>query len=125
MYLNQNKLTKSEWMGIELPVDDSEKFVLTLIKEGYSNVSVRRNLNNSIISIIKLEYTPEIETFLYKTYLQDEIIQSVKKYAKLVKILNDAYVIPTIESKKKPNSKPRRDHSTAPLSSQNLFRSRS
>ena len=105
MDLNQNKLTKSEWTGIELPVDDSEKFVLTLIKEGYSNVSVRRNHNNSIISIIKLEYTPEIETFLYKTYLQDEIIQSVKKYAKLVKILNDAYVIPAIESKKKPNSK--------------------
>ena len=105
MDLTQNKLTKQEWIGIELPVEDNEKFILLLIKEGYADLRVCRNNNNSIVSIIKIAYSPEIESYMYTEYLQEDLSKSVKQYAKTIKVLNDALAIPLAESKKKPNSK--------------------
>ena len=64
----QTKLTKSEWESIEKPVLDEEKQVLRLIQDGYYNVNIKVNENNSIISSMKMEYTPEIEVYLYNKY---------------------------------------------------------
>ena len=64
----QTKLTKAEWESIEKPVLDEEKQVLRLIQDGYNNVNIKINENNSIISSMKMEYTPEIEVYLYNKY---------------------------------------------------------
>jgi hypothetical protein len=74
---SQTKLTKSEWESIEKPVLDQEKQVLKLIQDGYNNIDIKINENNSIVSFMKIEYTAEIEVYLYNKYfiqLIDNII---------------------------------------------------
>ena len=112
MDLTQNKLTKSEWEGIELPVKSEEKFILSLIKAGATDISIKRNMNESMLSLIKIEHSPEIESYLYITYFQPEILAMVERYIENsakkptnTKNLTDAIQIPPVDKKKKPNSK--------------------
>ena len=65
---SQTKLTKSEWESIEKPVLDEEKQVLRLIQDGYNNINIKVNENHSILSFMKIEYTAEIEAYLYNKY---------------------------------------------------------
>ena len=104
MDLTQNKLTKSEWEGIELPVTASEKSILALIQEGAENVMIRKNNNDSMISSIKITYTPEIEAYLYKTYFQKPLLKMVSSYANEAVLVEAANGIVS-ELKKSPNSK--------------------
>ena len=46
MDLTQKKLSKSEWLNIEVPFPDSEKKILQLIINGYNNVNI--SVNNSL-----------------------------------------------------------------------------
>ena len=48
MDLNQRKLTKEEWNGIEIPVNDREKNILNLITSGFHNVQIKNNHNLSL-----------------------------------------------------------------------------
>lgn len=105
MDLTQNKLTKSEWEGIELPVSASEKSILAIIQEGAEDVMIRKNNNDSMISSIKITYTPEIESYLYKTYFQKPLLKMIQSYAKDVVVLSDAANGIISELKKPPNSK--------------------
>ena len=82
MDLTQNKLTKSEWETIEVPISDSEKQIVKMIIDGYSNVNIRFNESKSMFSHIKMEKTSEIEYFLYKKYFEDDILAIIKKYGK-------------------------------------------
>ena len=68
MDLSQTKLTKTEWITTEIPVADDEKFILKMIIDGYHNINIRTNKNQSLFQRMKIEYTPENETFLYKKY---------------------------------------------------------
>ena len=77
MDLTQVKLSKTEWMNIEILVSDQEKQVLCLIQDGYHNLNIKRNENSSMLSLMKIEYTPEIETHLYLKYFEKEIIGMV------------------------------------------------
>lgn len=82
MDLTQNKLTKSEWETIEVPISDSEKQIVTMMIDGYKNVNIRFNESKSLFSHIKMEKTVEIEYFLYKKYFEDEVLTMMKKYGK-------------------------------------------
>ena len=82
MDLTQNKLTKSEWETIEVPISDSEKQIVTMMIDGYKNVNIRFNESKSLFSHIKMEKTLEIEYFLYKKYFEDEVLTMMKKYGK-------------------------------------------
>lgn len=73
---SQTKLTKSEWESIEKPVLDEEKHVLRLIQDGYNNINIKVNENHSILSFMKIEYTAEIEAYLYNKYFI-KIIDSI------------------------------------------------
>ena len=80
MDLTQSKLTKSEWNNIEIPVVGVEKRILQLIVDGFDNVNITRNDNPSVFVATKLEYTPELEYYLFVTYMKptvDEIIRLV------------------------------------------------
>ena len=80
MDLTQTKLTKSEWNNTEVPVQDNEKFILNVIKKGYSDVNVRLNINKSMLQVIKIENTPENQNYLYDNYFNKDISTAIKKY---------------------------------------------
>jgi hypothetical protein len=45
MDLNQRKLNRDEWNGIEIPVIEREKIVLELITKGFHDVQIKYNNN--------------------------------------------------------------------------------
>lgn len=73
MDLTQSKLSKTEWKSIEMPVSTAEKAVLDLIVAGYTDVRVRRNATLSLLSILKIAYTPGIEQYLYTRFFAARI----------------------------------------------------
>ena len=86
MDLSQTKLSKSEWVSVEIPVAEQEKRVLSLIMDGYKNPDIRTNRHLSLLAFMKVEATEEMEYYLYKTYFSqsiDKINASQKKTAGL------------------------------------------
>jgi hypothetical protein len=78
--LSQTKLSRSEWESIEKPVSDSEKQILHMINDGYSNVNIISNLSNSMITFTKLPISNEIHIYLFEKYFQpitSNIIETV------------------------------------------------
>lgn len=82
MDLSQSKLVKDEWNNVEIPVSTDEKNILKMICEGFHNVNIKKNYNQSLIQIMKIDFNPEIETYLYKNYFEKEINDIIKKYTK-------------------------------------------
>jgi len=82
MDLRQTKLTKAEWINVEIPVIDEEKRILQLIIDGYHNVNIHRNDTLSLIQVMKLESTPEMEQQLYKQYFEKKIQDIRTRYQK-------------------------------------------
>jgi hypothetical protein len=78
MDLSQNKLTKTEWNSIEVPVSEQEKAVLKLIDEGATNVSIRVNQHLSMIQYLKLDKNNFNESYLYAKYFQSSLENMVK-----------------------------------------------
>ena len=89
MDLTQRKLSKSEWDGIEIPVNKDELEILQLIVNGFSNVQLKVNNTNSIFTQLKIEYNDQIEEFLYANFFADKIKILVQKY-------NIPFINPTI-----------------------------
>ena len=81
MDLKQRKLTKSEWEGIEIPVNKNELEILRLIVSGFSNVNLKVNKTDSIFTHLKIEYNTQIEKFLYVKFFSDKIKSIVEKYS--------------------------------------------
>jgi hypothetical protein len=73
MDLTQLKLSKSEWISIEIPVSIQEKKILNIINSGYTNINIRSNDHESMISIMKMNYSLEIEQYLYLKYFDKDI----------------------------------------------------
>ena len=85
MDLTQTKLTKAEWQSIETPVSNEEKQILLMIQSGYHDINIRYNDQSSLLSIMKMEYNIENETFLYTKYFEKEI-QSMSLLWPMIKI---------------------------------------
>jgi hypothetical protein len=81
MDLKQRKLTKSEWDSIEIPVSKSELEVLSLITNGFGNVNIRINKTDSIFTYLKIEYSAQIEEFLYAKFFADKVQSLVTTYS--------------------------------------------
>jgi hypothetical protein len=82
MDLDQQKLSKSEWNNIEVPVSEMEQKILGLIVEGYHDVNLRKNDTTSLLAYMKIEHSPAIEQELYKKYFGEKIDGQKKKYMK-------------------------------------------
>jgi hypothetical protein len=80
MDLTQNKLTRSEWDSIEVPVSDSEKDILKMIMDGFTNLDIVKNKTMSLFSFTKIEYSKENEQFLYDKYFAPIVQDTIKKY---------------------------------------------
>ena len=80
MDLKQIKLSKSEWDSIEIPVSIQETEILNLITNGYSDVNVKINKTDSLFTFLKIEFSSEIEEFLYNKYFAEKVKNIVKKH---------------------------------------------
>ena len=80
MDLNQQKLTKSEWETIEMPVSQDEVEVLKLIIKGNNDVNVRYNKTDSIFTFLKIEYGEKMEDFIFNKYFREKITEFISKY---------------------------------------------
>ena len=88
--LNQTKLSRAEWKSIEEPILPHEKCILKLIQDGYTDVNKKTNNTGTIISITKLEQTPEIDFYLFDKFLKPDIIKTIiDKYGKNIKELQE------------------------------------
>ena len=93
MGLLQKKLTRSEWNTIEIPVNKTEKDRLELIIEGFKNVNIKKNKTLSLFTYLKIEYTENIEDYLYEKYFQSRINKMRQVYKEQV-YKEDPYNIP-------------------------------
>ena len=73
MDLTQRKLSKSEWNSIEMPVSKDEEAILKLITSGFADVNIRTNKTNSLFSFLKIEYSQQMEDFLYNKHFADRL----------------------------------------------------
>jgi hypothetical protein len=73
MDLTQSKLTKAEWVTMEIPVSDAEKEVLQLLLDGYHDINIRRNATPTLFSVSKIESTPAMQDHLYEQYLKPQM----------------------------------------------------
>jgi hypothetical protein len=74
MDLTQVKLTKAEWTGIEVPVNENEKMILQVIIDGFSNCNIKYNNNKSLLQIMKMTNdSSEIHAYFFKEYFMKEI----------------------------------------------------
>jgi hypothetical protein len=80
MDLKQRKLTKSEWEGIEIPVNKDEMEILNLIVNGFSNIHLKVNKTETIFTHLKIDYSTQIEEFLYAKFFADKIKNLIEKY---------------------------------------------
>jgi hypothetical protein len=96
MDLSQKKLTKAEWLNVEIPVVESEKRILDLISNGYRDTEIRSNNTQSLLTYMKLGAIPNIHEYTYDTYFAPTIRDFHKKY---IDILGE-YVNP-VKSKHK------------------------
>ena len=77
---SQTKLHKSEWDGIEVPVDAEEKNILQLIIDGFHNENVYKNRLITLLKFIKMDDDVSIYLYLYDTYFKNTVNNLVKKY---------------------------------------------
>ena len=80
MDLNQRKLTKSEWQGIEVPVSSEEKEVLELIIRGFHDVNIKYNKHNSLFGFLKIDYGEVMEDYLYNKYFASNVAKLKEKF---------------------------------------------
>ena len=80
MDLTQTKLTRTEWDSIEVPVNETEREILSLIMEGFSNLNITKNKTMSLFTFTKIEKTKENEKFLYDKYFNPIIQKTIQKY---------------------------------------------
>jgi hypothetical protein len=80
MNLSQRKLNKAEWNSVEIPVSDSEKKILKLIKDSYHNINISVNDTLSIMNFLKISNTISNQVHIYEIYFQSTIQSLIKKY---------------------------------------------
>ena len=100
MDLKQRKLNKSEWESIEIPVSDAELNVLNLIRNGFHNVNIKNNNNNSIFTFLKIEHSERMEDYIYNKFLRSK----VDKIETALKTLLPEYKCIKVDANIKPNS---------------------
>ncbi len=73
MDLNQRKLSKEEWNGIEIPIVEREKAILNIIKNGFHDVNIKVNNTMTLINYLKISPNEAIDEFLYETYIAPKL----------------------------------------------------
>ena len=87
MDFNQNKLTKSEWESIEIPVSQQEQQIIKMITSGFNDVNTSFNNNHSILGFMKIVPSNDndlskIHYFIYDLYFKKSIESQLNKHFK-------------------------------------------
>tara|TARA_B100001093_G_scaffold293010_2_gene279625 strand:- start:3755 stop:6133 length:2379 start_codon:yes stop_codon:yes gene_type:complete len=81
MDLTQQKLTKSEWDYLEVPVNSNEKKILKLIYNGYDNTNHTTNESNSLLGWMKIGTDEDqFHLYIYEENFQKIVSKLIKKY---------------------------------------------
>ena len=81
MDLTQQKLTKSEWNFLEVPVNSQEAKILKLIYNGYDNTTYTNNESNSLLGWMKIGTDEDqFHLYIYHENFEKIIKKMVKKY---------------------------------------------
>lgn len=82
MNLTQQKLTKSEWDFLELPVHKKELYILKFIHNSHNNINASENPNNSLIGYLKInvEDYEDFHKYFYNKFYEDPIHQIIKQH---------------------------------------------
>lgn len=89
MDLTQKKLSKSEWLNVEVPFPDKEKAILKLIIDGYSNTRAYINETRSMHSTMKLENNiVGLDEYIYKEYFEKKIKNMITKFPSVIQEYN-------------------------------------
>ena len=91
MDFTQRKLSKAEWVALEVPVSQEELKIIQLIKNGYSDLKVYNNNVQSVLSYLKIQNNEGVDQYVFETYFQDEIKKLGKKFGL------PEYVIPVVK----------------------------
>lgn len=70
MDLRQTKLTKDEWVSIEVPLPPHELEVLKFMQQAYDNPSLVVNSMPTLYSYLKISPTPALDVHLYHLYVK-------------------------------------------------------
>ena len=85
MDLTQQKLSKAEWLNVEVMVPENEKAILNIIIDGYENVNIRRNNTQSIVSVMKLDSSISgINEHLFNAYFRPTIEKFKTTYDNII-----------------------------------------
>ena len=81
MELSQQRLTKSEWENIEIPICQKEKDIIAFLTSCYeSNNLLEKRCNLlSLSGVLKVQHTPDMELFLATMFFKDCIPSTTKK----------------------------------------------
>ena len=79
--LTQNKLSREEWVSIEVPLPADEKHIVKLICDGYHDVNICQNQTLSLWAYLRIPISPGAHAHIYKRYIQDKITVLTQKYA--------------------------------------------
>ena len=80
MDLNQRKLIKSEWDSIEVPFSKGEIEILNLMINGFHDVNIKINNNESLLTFLKIEYNQKMEDYIYNKYLREDVEKLIELY---------------------------------------------
>ena len=78
--VSQLKLVKSEWESIEVPVSTQEKIILGLVVAGYHSVDIKVNNTVSLFTFLKIDFSENMEDYLYNVYLRAAVSGLIKDY---------------------------------------------
>lgn len=71
-HFTQEKLTRQEWEGIEVPLPSNELEILSLIKKGWHNPDIIINKIPSFLTKSKIVPSPEIHNHIFHYYFKDQ-----------------------------------------------------
>ena len=81
MDFTQGKLTKSEWDSVEVPDSHEEQQIYQLIKDGYSDVDIVRNSNQSLVQYMKIAPSDEMHAHMYELYFKTHVDEMREAFA--------------------------------------------
>lgn len=92
-HFTQEKLTRQEWEGIEVPLPSNELDILFLIKKGWHNPDIIINKIPSFLSKSKITPSPEMHNHIYHHYFKEQcggfkvdIIKRMPKKADMIRL---------------------------------------
>jgi hypothetical protein len=82
MNLTQQKLTKSEWDFLEMPVNKKELYILKFINKSFHDINKKENPNNSLIGYLKInvEDYEDFHKYFYNKYYEEPIHKIIKDH---------------------------------------------